>query len=83
MSFSEKNDIDFSVSSPIEAGPSDDQLDEAHRGTQFDVKDMHRLGKRQQFMRNFRFFSILGFTSTLMCTWEGWSILRNWRYFES
>ncbi|KAJ5247668.1 hypothetical protein N7468_002651 [Penicillium chermesinum] len=31
---------------------------------------MERLGKTQQFKRNFRFFTILGFTTTLMATWE-------------
>lgn len=55
-------------------------------GTQHDKKDMSRLGKKQEFrvrqlnrgqqsddnigQRNFRFYSILGFTCTLMCTWE-------------
>ncbi|KAF2759192.1 putative GABA permease [Pseudovirgaria hyperparasitica] len=39
-------------------------------GTIQDGKDMARLGKKQQFQRNFRFISILGFTCTLMCTWE-------------
>ncbi|KAJ5770497.1 uncharacterized protein N7511_002548 [Penicillium nucicola] len=32
--------------------------------------DMQRLGKTQEFKRNFRFYSILGFTTTLMATWE-------------
>ncbi|KAJ5815754.1 hypothetical protein N7474_007531 [Penicillium riverlandense] len=35
-----------------------------------DDLDMQRLGKAQQFKRNFRFYSILGFTTTLMATWE-------------
>ncbi|KAK2879362.1 hypothetical protein FQN49_000950 [Arthroderma sp. PD_2] len=35
-----------------------------------DQKDMSRLGKPQQFNRNFRFLSTLGFTCTLMATWE-------------
>lgn len=55
-------------------------------GTQHDKNDMSRLGKKQEFrvrllnttlytdlnidQRNFRFYSILGFTCTLMCTWE-------------
>jgi hypothetical protein len=46
----EKHDIDFEVSSPIEPGTPDELNDEAHRGTQYDVRDMHRLGKRQEFM---------------------------------
>ncbi|CAL5875280.1 uncharacterized protein PFLUO_LOCUS9585 [Penicillium psychrofluorescens] len=35
-----------------------------------DDLDMQRLGRAQQFKRNFRFYSILGFTTTLMATWE-------------
>ncbi|KAJ5090970.1 hypothetical protein N7532_009654 [Penicillium argentinense] len=35
-----------------------------------DDRDMERLGKAQQFKRNFRFYSILGFTTTLMASWE-------------
>ncbi|KAJ5683554.1 hypothetical protein N7462_006719 [Penicillium macrosclerotiorum] len=35
-----------------------------------DDRDMERLGKAQQLKRNFRFYSILGFTTTLMATWE-------------
>ncbi|PGH04402.1 hypothetical protein GX51_03561 [Blastomyces parvus] len=35
-----------------------------------DQADMARLGKDQQFNRNFRFLSTLGFTCTLMATWE-------------
>ena len=66
-----------------------------HHGTKHDARDMHRLGKKQEFQvswlwrshqdedtradtdrrasiqRNFRYLTILGFTSTLMCTWEG------------
>ncbi|KAI9732398.1 MAG: hypothetical protein M1834_001606 [Cirrosporium novae-zelandiae] len=39
-------------------------------GTRADQLEMQRLGKKQQFKRNFRFLSILGFTCTLMATWE-------------
>ncbi|KAI9700999.1 MAG: hypothetical protein M1836_001667 [Candelina mexicana] len=42
-----------------------------HGGTRHDALDMHRVGKQQQLKRNFRFLSILGFTCTLMSTWEG------------
>ncbi|KAJ5222250.1 uncharacterized protein N7469_008490 [Penicillium citrinum] len=38
--------------------------------SQQDDRDMERLGKTQQFKRNFRFYSILGFTTTLMASWE-------------
>ncbi|KAK3312091.1 putative GABA permease [Apodospora peruviana] len=39
-------------------------------GTNLDKKDMWRMGKKQQLRRNFRFFSIFGFTMVLMATWE-------------
>ncbi|OQD68868.1 hypothetical protein PENDEC_c030G04593 [Penicillium decumbens] len=35
-----------------------------------DDRDMARLGKVQEFKRNFKFYSILGFTTTLMASWE-------------
>ncbi|KAL8808026.1 MAG: hypothetical protein Q9182_000304 [Xanthomendoza sp. 2 TL-2023] len=39
-------------------------------GTQLDVHDMERMGKSQQFKRNFTFFSTLGFAMVLMSSWE-------------
>ncbi|RDI80235.1 hypothetical protein Vi05172_g9750 [Venturia inaequalis] len=66
----EKQDFDVSSNPTKEPGASDDSLSDRHHGTYHDVRDMGRLGKKQEFMRNFRFYSILGFTSTLMCTWE-------------
>lgn len=42
----------------------------ASAGTQLDKDDMWRMGKKQQLQRNFRFFSIFGFTMVLMATWE-------------
>jgi hypothetical protein len=53
----EKHDIDFDASSPI--GTPDDLSDDAHRGTQYDVRDMHRLGKRQEFM-----------VRLILCSWS-------------
>lgn len=35
-----------------------------------DVRDMQRLGKKQEFKRNFSFISALGFVSIYMATWE-------------
>lgn len=35
-----------------------------------DKADMHRLGKKQELRRNFRFTSILGFVAIAMGTWE-------------
>ncbi|KAL8810818.1 MAG: hypothetical protein Q9200_002286 [Gallowayella weberi] len=39
-------------------------------GTELDVHDMERMGKSQQFKRNFTFFSTLGFAMVLMSSWE-------------
>lgn len=41
----------------------------AHQTNQ-DVADMARLGKAQQFRRNFSFWSTFGFVSIYMATWE-------------
>ena len=40
------------------------------KGTAKDEQEMERLGRTQQLNRNFRFISILGFSSTAMSTWE-------------
>ena len=53
----EKGEIDFELPSPIGPGTPDELSDEAHRGTQYDVRDMHRLGKRQEFMVRLALFS--------------------------
>lgn len=36
-----------------------------------DDKEMAYLGKKQQLKRNFGFMSMVGFSCTLMITWEG------------
>lgn len=48
------------------------QYDEAKRtgATGVDAKDMYRMGKKQEFSRNFSFWSVLGFVSVLTATWE-------------
>ena len=38
-------------------------------GTADDAVDMHRMGRTQEFRRNFRSFSILGLSSVIMATW--------------
>lgn len=38
--------------------------------TNYDTADMARLGKAQQFLRNFSFWSSMGFVSIYMATWE-------------
>lgn len=35
-----------------------------------DEMDMAKMGKRQRFHRVYGFLSMLGFTTTMMCTWE-------------
>ncbi|KAI8931135.1 hypothetical protein NX059_011489 [Plenodomus lindquistii] len=40
------------------------------RGTSHDQKDMYRMGKEQEFRRNFGFVSIFGYSMVLMATWE-------------
>lgn len=39
-------------------------------GTQYDRRDMNRMGRRQQLRRNFRFLSIFGYAVILGSTWE-------------
>lgn len=41
-----------------------------YRGTSADQKDMMTLGKKQVLRRNFRFVTMLGFGSTVICSWE-------------
>ena len=36
----------------------------------YDKRDMQRLGKKQEFKRNFRLISAFGFVSVYMATWE-------------
>lgn len=49
-----------------------DELDSvAKEGfTVHDQQDMDRMGKKQQFRRNFRFVTTVGFTCCVMGTWE-------------
>jgi hypothetical protein len=35
-----------------------------------DQRDMQRMGKKQEFRRNFRFITTVGFTCCVMGTWE-------------
>lgn len=41
-----------------------------YQGTATDQKDMMVLGKKQVLRRNFRFITMLGFGSTVICSWE-------------
>ena len=42
----------------------------AFRDSEHDMGDMKRLGKAQEFKRNFSYLSTLGFISVYMATWE-------------
>ena len=48
---------------------SDDSSD-LYNDNAHDSRDMRRLGKKQEFKRNFNFWSALGFVSIYMATWE-------------
>ncbi|KAF2724459.1 GABA-specific permease [Polychaeton citri CBS 116435] len=61
-------DLHISATSAIEFR-ADSVVDEKH-GTARDVLDMDRMGKKQLFKRNFRFFSIFSFAMVLLSTWE-------------
>lgn len=59
---------------PTSEQPSKDSddvpSDIAKNFTQDDRRDMHRMGKKQELMRNFRIFTSIAFTSCVMGTWE-------------
>ena len=65
-----KNDI-YEMNQQVGDG-RDSPADEGEgikTGTNADAVDMHRMGKTQEFKRNFRSFSILGLSSVIMATW--------------
>ncbi|KAK6399016.1 hypothetical protein LTR65_000574 [Meristemomyces frigidus] len=41
-----------------------------YHGTEADRRDMITLGKKQVLRRNFKFITMLGFGSTVICSWE-------------
>ncbi|KAF2173010.1 hypothetical protein M409DRAFT_62647 [Zasmidium cellare ATCC 36951] len=47
-----------------------DSIPTQFRGTTADQPDMNILGKQQVLRRNFKFFTVLGFASTVMVSWE-------------
>lgn len=61
MAVSEKDEFEQSVTVVVEG---------TVQGTEHDALDMHRLGKKQEFKRNFAFLSTLGFVSIFISTWE-------------
>lgn len=60
----------YGVSSAIDTSDrmSDDLQDPGH--TEFDKRDMHRMGKKQELSRNFKIVTSIAFTSCVMGTWE-------------
>ncbi|PSS20430.1 hypothetical protein M430DRAFT_34710 [Amorphotheca resinae ATCC 22711] len=55
----------------VEESPvSPHRLTIAAGSTSQDQADMAGVGKKQRFTRNFGFISMLGFTTTMMCSWE-------------
>ncbi|KMP04648.1 hypothetical protein CIRG_04329 [Coccidioides immitis RMSCC 2394] len=55
---------------PVDDETQDDSIAKESGGTWQDKKDMWRAGVHQELNRNFRFFTILGFATVLMATWE-------------
>ena len=59
--------------SGIDAGhesPRQDGYEDVWGDSKNDMRDMLRLGKKQEFKRNFHLLSALGFVSVYMATWE-------------
>lgn len=48
----------------------DASIPKQYRGTDADRKDMSVLGKKQVLRRNFRFATMIGFSSTVVIAWE-------------
>lgn len=77
--YRDNNDIPLKAVSKVDAHdnsgtPSYDEHHEAGHGqwgdTSHDIRDMLRMGKKQEFKRNFSFLSAIGFVSVYMATWE-------------
>lgn len=49
----------------------DDAVPERYRGTDQDKHDMIVHGKTQELRRNFKFITMTGFASMIVCAWEG------------
>ena len=59
-----------SKSDPETGPPVHDGYDDSWGDSRQDMIDMQRLGKKQEFKRNFHFLSAIGFVSVYMATWE-------------
>jgi choline transport protein len=63
-------DVNPRFSHVDEDGLLDDYNARNKGSTRWDQLDMHRLGKRQEFVRIFRPLSALSFTVLIQATWE-------------
>ena len=77
MDLTNSNDIGEKANPQIEIQSASDTesndevtIQEQKGGTRHDVYNMHRMGKKQELLRNFRFISIVGFIMVLQSTWE-------------
>ncbi|KAM3074423.1 hypothetical protein ACMFMG_002773 [Clarireedia jacksonii] len=61
-----------SIGQDVEKDVDDEpgQIEDKWRGTHADRQDMAMLGKKQVLRRNFKFITMLGFSSTVMASWE-------------
>ncbi|KAI7364579.1 hypothetical protein KC354_g5572 [Hortaea werneckii] len=68
----EKADIlNITTSSLRERDPfTGSHVPKEYQGTPTDRQDMHTLGRKQVLRRRFKFFTMLGFASTVMVAWE-------------
>ncbi len=63
-----KHDI-YEMNEPVGDGRDSPDGEGIKTGVNADAVDMHRMGKTQEFKRNFRSFSVLGLSSVIMATW--------------
>lgn len=67
-------------------GKLDDVVDiavpERYRGTAQDKRDMLVHGKKQELRRNFKFLTMTGFASMVVCAWEGLLPLFNYALLD-
>jgi choline transport protein len=70
MSDLSKSEVVHNEQAKPDIPPDDVSESSEKRGTRADILSMWRLGKKQEFLRNFRFISIYGFSMILMATWE-------------
>lgn len=62
----------------IMEGAPEQPLHGVRAGTDYDRVDMSRMGKMQEFRRNFSFIPIFGFTMVLMISWEAVLAAASW-----